>query len=134
MTEPSSRTFSALLVRAREGDGEAVGELFALVYDQLKNVAHLQRIRQPEATLNTTALVHEAFVKLARHETFGVQDHSHFMAVAATAMRHVLIDHARGRLAGKRGGGAPPASLEELEVAIAAGPSFDDGKAHALLG
>jgi RNA polymerase sigma factor (TIGR02999 family) len=125
--------FSTLIERARLGDQAAVGDLFSLVYDQLKDVAHAQRLRQQEATLNTTALVHEAFVKLARPESLGVRDRSHFMAVAATAMRQILIDHARGRLAAKRGGGTAPMSLHELEAALASGPSFDDAKAHALV-
>jgi RNA polymerase sigma factor (TIGR02999 family) len=125
--------FSTLIERARLGDQAAVGDLFSLVYDQLKDVAHAQRLRQQEATLNTTALVHEAFVKLARPESLGVRDRSHFMAVAATAMRQILIDHARGRLAAKRGGGAAPMSLHELEAALGSGPSFDDAKAHALV-
>jgi RNA polymerase sigma factor (TIGR02999 family) len=129
----ASQPFSALLARARQGDEAAVGDLFALVYDQLKNVAHVQRLRQQEATLNTTALVHEAFVKLARPDSLGVRDRSHFLAVAATAMRQILIDHARGRLSAKRGGGAAPVSLHELEAALAAGPTFDDAKAHALI-
>jgi RNA polymerase sigma factor (TIGR02999 family) len=133
MKEPSQSAFNALLLRARDGDAPAVSELFSLVYEQLKQIAHAQRIRQREDTLNTTALVHEAFVKLARHENLDVRDRSHFMAVAATAMRHVLIDHARARLAGKRGGGVAPASLQELEVALANGAGFDDGKAEVLL-
>ena len=129
----ATQPFSTLLARARQGDDAAVGDLFSLVYDQLKDVAHVQRLRQQEATLNTTALVHEAFVKLARPESLGVRDRSHFMAVAATAMRQILIDHARGRLSAKRGGGIAPVSLNELEAALASGPSFDDAKAYALV-
>jgi RNA polymerase sigma factor (TIGR02999 family) len=133
MAESSERTFGALIGKARQGDEAAVGDLFAMVYDQLKHVAHAQRMRQQEVTLNTTALVHEAFVKLARGGSLGVRDQSHFMAVAAKAMRQILIDHARGRLAAKRGGGAAHTSLQEIEAALAGGPSFDDAKAQALV-
>jgi RNA polymerase sigma factor (TIGR02999 family) len=133
MAETPERSFSSLIAGARQGDAAAVGDLFALVYDQLKEVAHLQRMRQQEITLNTTALVHEAFVKLARHESLAVHDRSHFMAVAATAMRHVLIDHARGRLTAKRGGGEAAEPLHELEAVLAGGPVFDDAKAETLI-
>ena len=133
MAETPERSFSSLIARARQGNAAAVGDLFALVYDELKDVAHVQRMRQQELTLNTTALVHEAFVKLARHENLAVHDRSHFMAVAATAMRQVLIDHARGRLAAKRGGGEAAEPLHELEAILAGGPVFDDAKAEALL-
>ena len=133
MEERTQGAFTALLVKARQGDNDAVGDLFTLVYDQLKKIARIQRRRQPDETLNTTALVHEAFVKLAQQEHLGVQDRAHFMAVAATAMRQILIDHARARLAAKRGGGLAPVSLHEIEAAFAGGPSFDDARAHALL-
>lgn len=133
MSEGPHSAFSTLLTRARQGDASAVGRLFTVVYAQMKAVARSQRRRQAEATLNTTALVHEAFLKLAHREQLDVRDRSHFLAVAATAMRQILIDHARSRLAGKRGGGAPSISFDEIESALAAGPGFGDGKAEALL-
>jgi RNA polymerase sigma factor (TIGR02999 family) len=133
MDDRSQSAFSSLLKRARQGDEAAVGDLFSLVYDQLKRIARVQRMRQNEETLNTTALVHEAFIKLATVENLGVQDRAHFLAVAATAMRQILIDHARGRLAAKRGGATPPVPLHEIEAAFAGGPAFSDGKASALL-
>jgi RNA polymerase sigma factor (TIGR02999 family) len=110
-----------------------VGGLFSLVYDQLKKIARTQRQRQQEETLNTTALVHEAFIKLANLENLGVRDRSHFMAVAAMAMRQILIDHARSRLAAKRGGSSAAIPFHEIEAALEAGPSFSEGKAQALL-
>lgn len=133
MSEGPQTGLSVLLGRARRGDPGAVGRLFTLVYEQLKSIARAQRRRQTEATLNTTALVHEAFLKLANREQLDVRDRSHFLAVAAMAMRQILIDHARGRLAGKRGGGAASISFDEIEAALAAGPDFANGKAEALV-
>ena len=132
MGDRTESTFSSLLARAREGDADAVGDLFSQVYDQLKRIARTQRQRQPEDSLNTTALVHEAFIKVSRLENLSVQDRSHFLAIAATAMRQILIDHARSRLAAKRGGNSTPIPFHELEAALESGP-FSDGKAHAVL-
>src|SRR5678815_3524691 len=82
--------------------------------------ARIQRRRQPSTeTLNTTALVHEAFIKLFGSETRDFNDRAHFMAVAATAMRQILIGHARRKAAAKRGAGQEPASFEEVERALA---------------
>jgi RNA polymerase sigma factor (TIGR02999 family) len=129
----SLTAFGSLLQRARQGDEAAVGDLFSLVYDQLKRIARVQRMRQNEDTLNTTALVHEAFIKLGSFENLGVHDRAHFLAVAATAMRQILIDHARGRLAAKRGGASTVVPFHEIEAALVTGPAFSDGKASALL-
>jgi RNA polymerase sigma factor (TIGR02999 family) len=133
MNDRSQSVFSSLLTRARQGDATAVGGLFALVYDQLKKIARVQRARQREDTLNTTALVHEAFIKLTNRDSIGVQDRAHFLAVAATAMRQILIDHARSRLAAKRGGSSTPVPFHEIEAALSSSATFSDGKAHALL-
>jgi len=133
MSEHSQTTFTALLAKARQGDESAVGGLFALVYEQLKRMARTQRRIRNEETLNTTALVHEAFIKLGGQEGLGVRDRPHFLAVAATAMRQILIDHARGRRAAKRGGGTATVSFEEIETALASEPGFTETKAEALL-
>jgi RNA polymerase sigma factor (TIGR02999 family) len=133
MPEPSKPTFTALLAQARQGDPSAVGGLFPLVYEQLKQIARVQRRRQNEGTLNTTALVHEAFIKLTGREDFGPRDRNHFLAVAAIAMRQILVDHARSRLAAKRGGGDTPISLDAIEAALASGPHFSDADSEALL-
>ena len=97
-----------LLDRAREGDAEAVDRLIPLVYEELRQLAHRQRNGQE--TLNTTALVHEAYEKLARG-TFA--DRQHFFRIAARAMREVLIAHARTQGRQKRGGGVRPLPLIE---------------------
>ncbi len=91
-----------------------VGDLYALVYDQLRRLAHDQRARQGASeTLNTTAIVHEAYLRLAEGNAATWNDRAHFLALAARAMRYVLVDHARARVAEKRGGGARPVSLDE---------------------
>ncbi len=127
------QAFTTLLAKAQQGDARAVGELFSLVYDQLKNLAHAQRRRRVNETLNTTALVHETFIKLAGRESLGVRDRGHFMAVAAMAMRQILIDRARQRLAAKRGGGQTPVSFDDIDSALDGGADFTEMKAEALL-
>jgi RNA polymerase sigma factor (TIGR02999 family) len=103
------------------------------VYDQLKRLARSQRRYQYEETLNTTGLVHEVFIRLVGPGEFSLRDRDHFFAVAATAMRQILIDHARKRLAAKRGGGSATVSFDELEAALTDGADFSDAKAEALI-
>jgi RNA polymerase sigma factor (TIGR02999 family) len=133
MSEATQSTFGALLTRAREGDQSAFAGLFPLVYDQLRRLARAQRRKRPNETLNTTALVHEAYIRLAGAGPTDIRDHAHFMSVVVVAMRQVLIDHARARLTAKRGGGARTVSIHEIEAALESGPDFTDGKAEALL-
>jgi RNA polymerase sigma factor (TIGR02999 family) len=105
---------SAVIAAIRSGDRDAVDRLFAAVYDELRRMARGQRLRwDGDATLDTTALVHEAYLKLVAGRSLEWADRAHFMAVAARAMRHILVNYAeRGRTA-KRGGGALHMSLEE---------------------
>ncbi|MDP6368681.1 MAG: sigma-70 family RNA polymerase sigma factor [Planctomycetota bacterium] len=108
---------SSLKRRLSDGDRDAAAELLPLVYDELKRLAG--RYMQGEAsshTLQTTALVHEAYLRLVDAPDAGWENRGHFIGVAATAMRHVLVDHARAKKAGKRGGGRPKISLEEALV------------------
>lgn len=99
------RRFAELLSEARRGEPEAMDQLMPLVYDRLKLLARRQRRGQPAGhTLDTTGLVHEAYLKLARSEQVDWQDRNHFLCLAAVAMRHILVDHARRRSAKKRGG------------------------------
>lgn len=95
-----------------DGNGDALGEAFAASYSELRRLARgqLRRLR-PGQTLTTRSLVHEAFVKLVRAP---VQpgDETHFFSLAARAMRQILVDYARRRCRGKRGGGARPATLD----------------------
>lgn len=132
MTDDSRQTFAALLARARS-DASAVRDLFPLVYDQLRRIAHAQRRRSTAATLNTTAVVHEAYMRLAGRDHIDVRDRSHFMAIAAAAMRQVLIDYTRARTAAKRGGGVRAVSFDEIGAALEHGPRFTDEQAEALL-
>lgn len=103
MTDRKTR-IDRLLVASREGDPDALDRLFPLLYDDLRRIArgHLRRERDGH-TLSTTALVHEAYVGLAEGSGEWT-DRTHFLAVASTAMRHVLVDYARRRNAQKRGG------------------------------
>jgi RNA polymerase sigma factor (TIGR02999 family) len=111
---PPPADITAVLEAVRSGDRAAVDQLFKAVYDELQSIAHKQRLRwEGDETLNTTALVHEAYVKLVDHQEANWKDRAHFYAVAATAMRHILINYAERRMAAKRGGGAPHAALED---------------------
>jgi len=108
-----------LLIAHRRGDDGAFDQLVGLVYEDLRRLARaqLRRIR-PGDTLDTTALVHEAYLKLVDHTRADWRDRGHFMAVTATAMRQILIDYARGRARAKRGGGAAAAPLDDAHAAV----------------
>ncbi|HEX8911277.1 MAG TPA: ECF-type sigma factor, partial [Humisphaera sp.] len=106
-----------LLRRISAGDPEAARELLPLLYDELRAIAGRQfRGQRASHTLQPTALVNEAFVKLLGSPSAAWNDRNHFFAVAATAMRQILVNHARDRSAQKRGGGAEAVLLNE-EVA-----------------
>jgi RNA polymerase sigma factor (TIGR02999 family) len=109
---------TALLEEFAAGDAEALDRLFPLVYDELQRVAHGQMHRERAGhTLDTTALVHEAYLKLVRHPPrVQWQSRIHFYAVAARAMRQILVNHARARGRAKRGGDATQISLDEAVV------------------
>ena len=102
-----------LLHQLEQGRTDAFDELIPQIYDELRAIAHNQRrMERPDHTLSSTALVHEAYLKLAGQEKMSWESRAHFFAVAAQAMRRVLISHARKRNAGKRGGGAESLTLE----------------------
>jgi RNA polymerase sigma factor (TIGR02999 family) len=109
----STEDIRRLLDGVREGSREDWDRLFALVYDDLRKVAHLHLRGRRTGTLGTTAIVNEAYLRLAGHSARPLNDRVHFMAVASRAMRSVLVDHARARLAEKRGGGDEAVSLED---------------------
>jgi RNA polymerase sigma factor (TIGR02999 family) len=110
-----------LLVAWRQGDQAALAHLLPLVYDELRRLAqrYLQRER-PDHTLQATALVHEAYLRLVDQRQAQWQNRAHFFGVAAQMMRRLLVDHARQQHAAKRGGAAPQLALDEaLQVADA---------------
>jgi RNA polymerase sigma factor (TIGR02999 family) len=103
-----------LLHRWGDGDRAALDELVPLVYDRLRRLAHDRRRDERSGhSLNTTGLVHEAYLKLVDVRQARFRDHAHFLAMASRVMRRVLVDHARARLAAKRGGGVDPVALED---------------------
>lgn len=109
---------TALLKRASGGNRAALDALVPLIYGELRAIAHRQRAHQPvDFTLNTTALVHEAYLKLVDQERVSWQNRAHFFAIASRSIRRIIIDRARERLAQKRGGGAEHTSLERVQHA-----------------
>lgn len=113
MTE--ARDVTQLLADADAGDRSAWDRLIHLVYPDLKRLASLSLRGGDKRTLNTTALVHECYMRLA-HASGAPRDRAHLMSSAVRIMRQVLIDHARERLAIKRGGGAPVLQVEQMEL------------------
>src|SRR4029453_5810141 len=108
---------TSLLRAAEGGDREAVETLFAQVYEELRRLARSAMRSGPRAaTLNTTALVHETFLKLSEGQSWSLRDRQHFFATAARAMRFILIDHARRRSRAKRDFGVPPEALDEARI------------------
>jgi len=105
------------LVEWGNGDQAALDKLMPLVYAELRQMARRYMARQnPGHTLQTTALINEAYLRLADQKDKKWQNRSHFFAVCAQAMRHILVDHARSRQAARHGGGARAVSLDEAAV------------------
>jgi RNA polymerase sigma factor (TIGR02999 family) len=106
-----------VLEALRSGRREELDGLTALLYDELREVAHRHRARQDnDASLATTALVHEAYLKLVDQSRAQWTDRAHFLALAAVAMRHILTDRARARLAAKRGGARDVVTFDDETV------------------
>jgi RNA polymerase sigma factor (TIGR02999 family) len=120
--EPSRSDVTQLLQQWSEGRQEALDRLLPQIYAELRRLAasYLWRERR-DHTLQPTALVHEAFLKLVDQRAVRWQSRAHFFGVAAQAMRRILVDHARARSAAKRGDGERPVSLDEA-VAVGAMP------------
>jgi RNA polymerase sigma factor (TIGR02999 family) len=116
-----------LLEAAEAGDSDALDRLVPLVYEDLRRVAHRQLDREGSGhTLQTTALIHEAYLKLAAGGSVSATSRAHFLAIAARAMRQVLVDYARKRKAAKRGGGV-------ISVTLGDEPQPTDASAEDLL-
>ena len=110
-----------ILDRVSKGDGSAAAELLPLVYDELRRVAAYKMSLQPEGqTLQATALVHEAYLRLVGSEEKRWESRRHFFSTAAEAMRHILIDRARRRLRLRHGHNAEKVPLDDLEIAAPA--------------
>ena len=119
--QPDPSEVTLFLRRWRDGDENALGELLPRVYNQLRDIARARlRAERVDHTLDTTALVHETYLRLTGGTTVDWQDRAHFFAVASTAMRRVLIDHAKQRHAQKRGGAIVQVDLDFTTIADAA--------------
>jgi RNA polymerase sigma-70 factor (ECF subfamily) len=112
-------TITDLLVSWRNGDRAAVHQLIPLVYEELRALAHRQLGGHGPQMLQTTALVHEVYLRLAGRSQLRVEDRRHFFAIAARAMRQLVVDHARRQAAGKRGGSQRMVPLDGAEIPVA---------------
>lgn len=114
MASSSSQPVTELLARWKSGDVSARDALVPLVYDELRRIARRCLSHQSGSnTLQPTALVHEAYLRLARRDSVDWQDRAHFFALAAQMMRQILVDHARKQAAAKRGGNAVTIVVDE---------------------
>ena len=125
MTPPAD-TVARIVQRASAGDRKAVSKLMPLVYDELRRLARRYVQRERATTLQATALVHEAYLRLAKDKKQNWQGRTHFLAIAAIAMRRILVERARARAASKRGGSRTRITLDESLV-------VDKGKPVDLL-
>lgn len=130
----SQDSVTRLLQQVKEGDRLAFDELFALVYDELRHVAGRRRRGWAgDETLNTTALVHETYLRLADQSSPDWDSRPHFLAVASKAMRQILLDYAKRKRAARRGGGARPLSIEGVEAVLAGAGDPSEGGSDALI-
>jgi RNA polymerase sigma-70 factor, ECF subfamily len=114
---PSSQSVTQLLLDWRNGDQTALDRLMPLVYEELRRIAgHYMRNERQGHTLQTSALVNEAYLRLVDHENIAWQNRAHFFGLAAQAMRRILVDYARRRNYQKRGGAARQVSLGEAAM------------------
>jgi len=123
---PAPAAITELLHRLGSGDQQALDELMPLVYDELHRIARRQRRQNvgASATFNTTALLHEAYLRFAQRDRNMYNHRGHFFAVAATAMRQVVIDRARKRLRQKRGGGERALTLDPKDLRVESQAEF----------
>ena len=118
MTEPSAQVVTQLLIEWSNGDKSALDRLTPLIYDELRRLAHHYMSHERAGhTLQTSALVNEAYLRLVNRRDVHWQNRAHFFAIAAQLMRSILVDHARSHAYAKRGGGARKVALDD-EVAI----------------
>ena len=115
----SSLEITAMLQAWREGDGIQAEELFPLLYNELRKQAHsFLRRERPGHLLQTTALINETYIKLREQRHFEWESRDHFFAICAMLMRRILVDYAKARYRGKRGGHADHVPIQDLAVAV----------------
>lgn len=125
-SNPSPGDVTAHLHAWAQGDANALDELVPLIYKELERLAHAQlRRERSDHTLDTSGLVHEAYARLVRLDRIQWTDRAHFLALAAQAMRRVLINYAESRRALKRGGGQQPVSLDASPMQVASPTATD---------
>ena len=144
--DDSSRTLTQLLRAWRDGERQALDEMVPLIHDELRRLAtfHL-RAERKDHTLRPTELISEAYLRLAGASVSEVSDRVHFFAIASRVMRQILVDHARRRARGKRGGGVRPDPFDErlvgtdrpselvaLDAALEDLAKFDERKARVI--
>ena len=131
---PPDPQLTQLLVLARQGDEDAKGKVFGLLYQDLRRIARA-RLRQHQSMtlLDTTALLHESYLRLVGAKGLPVEDRRHFFTYAATVMRSVIVDFARARRASRRGGDAHHVVLDTLISDNVAGPESDVLRVHEAL-
>jgi len=116
--DPQSQNITSLLLAWRGGDSTALATLMPLVYRQLKDIARrVLHGQKGHDTLQSTALVHEAYLRLSDLQAMSWKDRIHFFAMSARLMRYVLVDHARRQTSAKRGGGEAPLTIDEFAIA-----------------
>jgi RNA polymerase sigma factor (TIGR02999 family) len=126
LTVAGTDDITSLLLAHQQGDASALDRVWPLVYDHLRAIAGRQLQRGAPATLNATALVHEAYLRLADDTRLQWQNRAHFLAIAARSMRQIIVDAARTRRAVKRGGGRPFVELDPDTIAV-------DGQAELIV-
>src|SRR5262245_15876513 len=147
MEKPAPDDLTRLLIDWSKGDRAALDRLMPIVYDELRKIARSYlKNERPAHTLQPTALIHEAYVRLISQNVPEWQSRTHFYGIAAQLMRQILVDHARGHRAAKRGGGSPNLSLDDatifsserssdllaLDDALTALASFDQRKCRVI--
>lgn len=123
------------VLNALRGGRESLDQLMVVLYDELRDIAHRHRAARGDfETIATTALVHEAYLKLVDQSSARWNDRAHFLAIAAVAMRHILVDRARARMSLKRGNGYGPVTMDDAMVASTGEPEamlqIDDALTH----
>ena len=117
MTQSTTHQVTQLLIEWSNGDKKALNKLMPLIHEELRRLAHhYMSHERPGHTLQTTALVNEAYLRLVNRKGVHWQNRAHFFAIAATLMRSILVDHARGLAYAKRGGGARKIELDEALI------------------